>query len=126
MEATVGLRIHLLGRFSIEWGEERVDGLEAAKVQELFSYLLVHRERSHPRSVLASLLWGEYPQAHAQKDLRQSLWQLQVALGRGGLLVIEPEWVRVCVTPDVLLDVAVIESAFQAAHGVPGEGLSAG
>jgi DNA-binding SARP family transcriptional activator len=129
MHPPQSLNIRLLGRFSVEWCERSLGGLDAAKVQELFSYLLVHRGRAHARTLLASLLWAECPQPQAQKYLRQGVWQLQTALGRTEesnarpLLVIEPEWIHVNRDVDLTFDVAVLESAFQAAHGIAGETL---
>jgi DNA-binding SARP family transcriptional activator len=54
-------RIHLFGRFRVEYGEETVEGLGTFKVQELLSYLLIHRNRPRPREALAALLWGDMP-----------------------------------------------------------------
>ena len=95
------LVVRLFGRFSVEMCARAVDGLDAAKVQELLAYLLIHGGRPHPRSVLASVLWGDCAQAQAQKYLRQSLWQLQSALSRTegphgtSILAIEPDWINV-------------------------------
>jgi DNA-binding SARP family transcriptional activator len=129
MSDTARLAVHLFGRFSVEWRDHNIGRLDAAKVQELFSYLLVHRERAHARTVLASLLWADCPQAQAQKYLRQTLWQLQSALSRtedalnASTLVIEPEWIRLNPKAMLDLDVAVLENAFQSTSGVRGEAL---
>ena len=45
-------RIHLFGRFRVEYDDEPVEGLGTFKVQELLSYLLVHRNRPRPRETL--------------------------------------------------------------------------
>ena len=50
--------------------------LDGAKVQKLYAFLLLHRDRPHSRVSLASLLWGEMPEAHARQYLRKALWQL--------------------------------------------------
>ena len=42
-------RIHLFGRFRVEYGDEPVEGLGTFKVQELLSHLLIHRNRPRPR-----------------------------------------------------------------------------
>ena len=55
------LHAHLLGRFRCCSDGEAVSGLEGAKVQELLSYLLLHRDRPHPRETLAGILWGDRP-----------------------------------------------------------------
>jgi DNA-binding SARP family transcriptional activator len=123
------LSISLFGKFSIRSNDQAVDGLSGSKVQELLCYLLLHRERPHPRETLASLLWGESRTAQSKKYLRQALWQLQLALkchsGRaeGRTLVVDPDWVQLDSRPGLSLDVAVFERASAAAHGVPGHAL---
>src|SRR5262245_37221860 len=77
--AMTALNAFLLGRFRIHADGQEVSGLEGAKVQELLSYLLLHRDRPHPRETLAGTLWGERPTELSRKGLRQALWQLQSA-----------------------------------------------
>jgi DNA-binding SARP family transcriptional activator len=75
------ISVNLFGKFSVYSSEHRLSGLDACKVQELFAYLLIYRNRPHPRETLASLLWGDCLTALSKKYLRQALWQLQAALG---------------------------------------------
>src|SRR5215469_17239739 len=72
--------IYLFGKFCARHNEQILDGFEARKVQELFCYLLLHRDHSFPRETLASLLWPDSTTAQSKKNLRQALWQLQSAL----------------------------------------------
>ena len=72
--------VRMLGKFSAAVGGEPLTSLTASKVQELFAYLLIHRDRPQSREVLASLLWGDTETWRAKKYLRQALWQLQSAL----------------------------------------------
>lgn len=123
------MHVCLFGKFHIQLGEQIVVSPSARKVQELFCYLLLHRDHPHPRETLADLLWGSSPTAHSKKYLRQALWQLQAALNsqtepvdRRWLLV-EPEWVQINAEADLWLDVAVFEQAFDHAHGLPGREL---
>ena len=53
------LRIRLLGQFHVERGNEILADRYPPKLQELLSYLLLYRDRRHPREILASLLWGD-------------------------------------------------------------------
>ncbi len=53
------LRIYLFGKFCVRRNEQVLDGFDARKVQELFCYLLLHRDHSLPRKTLASLLWPD-------------------------------------------------------------------
>lgn len=126
------LRVRLFGRVSVERHGQALAGFSASKVQELFSYLLLHRGRPHPREALASLLWGESPTVHSKKYLRQALWQLQGALryecdpGGGRLLLIDADWVQLNAAAGLWLDVADFERASALAQGVPAEFLDAG
>jgi DNA-binding SARP family transcriptional activator len=126
-----GLAIRLFGKFSIRKDDYLLAGLDSAKVRELLSYLLLYRERSHPREHLASVLWEATSTPLARKYLRQVLWQLQSGLGAASnsqtqqLIHIEPEWVRFEPGATFWLDVEVFESAYTAARGIHGEQLEA-
>lgn len=52
----------------------------ADKIRALLVYLLLERERPHPRQSLAALLWPEMPAVSALKNLRLSLHRLQQAV----------------------------------------------
>lgn len=125
------LNVRLFGRFSICFGEHVLDGIEAAKTQELFCYLLLRRDHPHPRETLASLLWGDNPTTQAKKYLRQALWQLQATLEAytepisGRMLLVEPAWVHLNPDAHLWLDVAVFEEAFLLVQGIPGQELDA-
>jgi DNA-binding SARP family transcriptional activator len=124
------LSVSLFGQLSIHSGDQVLEGLEARKVQELFCYLLLHRERAHPRETLASVLWGDYSTVQSRSYLRKALWQLQAALdpqtrATGNSVVLaDPEWVRLNPRCDLRLDVALFEEAATLARGTPGEKLS--
>ena len=123
-------RIHLFGRFRVEYGEEPVEGLGVFKVQELLSYLLIHRNRPRPREALAALLWGDMPTDKARKHLRQALWHVQTALKSRNaaavdqILVVEDNWVQLNTTTEIWLDVAVLEDTFAKIKDKPGWALS--
>lgn len=119
------LDVHLFGRFRARSGERDLSGLDACKVQELFGYLLVHRDRPHSREALAALLWGDTSTVKSKKYLRQALWQLQTALDAEGetavgVLTVEHDWVRLNSAEGFWLDVAVFERAFASAKGSAG------
>jgi len=122
------LRFQLFGKLSVQRDERSVTGLDASKEQELLCYLLIHRDRSHPREALASLLWGETSTEKSRKYLRQALWRLHAALQPGTftgqqLLLVEHDWVQLPLRSELWLDVAVLEQAFNTTQGVPGEQL---
>lgn len=123
-----GLVIRLFGRLSIERGDAFFGGVSGAKVQELFCYLLLHRNRAHAREALASRLWGDAPTAQSKKYLRQALWQLQSGLrvggdGAGSVLEADAHVVRLETGSGIWVDVEVFERAALLARTVPCERL---
>jgi DNA-binding SARP family transcriptional activator len=124
-----GLHVRLFGKFAVQIDSCAPPNLDARKVQELFCYLLLHRDHTHSREVLAGLLWGESSTAQAKKCLRQTLWQMQTALGlqstpdRDRVLRIEADWVHVNTRADLWLDIAEFERAFSLVQGQRGEEL---
>lgn len=126
------LSVRLLGKFSIWRNDTEVSGLEAARLREMLSYILIYRTRPHSRESLASLLWGDHSTAQSKKYLRQALWHLQSALQdddsthENSLLSVDSEWVKVNSVSTTQLDVALFEEAFSRAQGVPGHALDAG
>lgn len=125
------LRVHLLGQFEIVPDGPAPAGLDASKLQELLCYLLLHRDRPHPRETLASLLWAESSTTRSRAYLRKALWQLQTALvpqaqpGSQPVLLVEPDWVRINPDADLWLDVAAFEDAFALVKGMSGTELDA-
>lgn len=125
------LSVTLFGKFGIRRDGRALSGFDSCKAQELFCYLLLHRERPHSRETLAGLLWGDIPTSQSKKYLRQALWQLQTALecsaesDEDRVLLVENEWVHVNSRACPWLDVAVFEQAFALSQGLPGERLDA-
>jgi DNA-binding SARP family transcriptional activator len=123
------LRICLFGRFDVRYGEQALTDFTARRMQELFCYLLLHRDRPHPRETLASLLWCDCSTAQSKKRLRQALWQLQSALDAcvkcldEPILLAEFDWVQINPDLDLWLDVTVFEQAYALVREVPGKKL---
>lgn len=124
------LHIRLFGKLSVECDQHALTGLELSKVQELFCYLLVNRDRSHAREALAGLLWGDSPTAKSKKYLRQALWQLQSALNGAnepvgqGLLVVGDEWVDMNSDSNLWIDVAAFQQAWNEFGSLPDRDLT--
>lgn len=122
------LSINLFGKVCLRCNGQILVGFDAHKVQELFCYLLLHRDHAHPRELLANLLWSESFTVQSKQYLRQTLWKLQNALDRqsqasnGHLLRVEPDWVDLD-SRDLWLDVAVIEQAYTPAQDTQGRDL---
>jgi DNA-binding SARP family transcriptional activator len=119
------LHIQLFGKFRVRSKERILGGFDARKIQELFCYLLLHRDHSLPRETLASILWPETTTTQSKKNLRQALWQLQSALGSQNepandrLLLVDPDWVQLNSEAEIWLDVAKFEQVFNLVQKVP-------
>ena len=113
------LTFSLFGKMNTSFDGKPVKGCEGSKVQELLCYLLLNRDRSHSREVLASLLWGDYcTTTQSKKYLRKALWQLQTSLSNcfdiaeSGLFQVDAEWIKLCPVDCISIDVAQLESIY--------------
>ena len=78
-------QLHLLGTFQFVVDGEPVTAFRSDKVRALLAWLAIESDRSHQRQVLATLLWGNYPDRTALKNLRMSLSNLKKMLTSAGL-----------------------------------------
>lgn len=74
------LRLTLLGGIEVMQAGKRVKGFVSQKALALFCYFAV-TSRTHPRSLLQSLLWGDTPQEDAMNSLRNVLSNLRKLAG---------------------------------------------
>jgi len=124
-----GLKIFLFGKFSVQFGQEPLLGLDSAKAQELLCYLLLYRDRPHARESLASLLWDSCPTAQSKRYLRKTLWNLQSVLSsqvlspNTCLLRVEPDWIQINPEAGLWVDVGAFEQAFDLTSRMPGRQL---
>ena len=124
------LQFRLFGKFAASDGHDTLKGLEAAKDQELLSYLLIHRHQSHSRETIAGVLWSENSTERSKKYLRQALWHLQAVLESGGaagekIVLAEHDWLKLNPANRPWCDVAEFEEAFARAEGIAGNQLDA-
>ena len=123
------LRIHLFGKLCIDYNGQVLKGFDSRKVQELFCYLLLNRNREHPREVLANLLWSENTTAQSKSYLRKALWQLQYALesqtslSANCILLVDSAWIQINAKAEMWLDVEMFEQTYTPVMGIPGEKL---
>ena len=112
------LHVSLFGKFCAQYRQQTLEGFEANKVQELFCYLLLHRQQTHHREKLAALLWQENSTHQSKRYLSKVLWQLQTAFDEydqsivSQLLWVDSDWIRLNVEADLWLDVAIFEKAY--------------
>ena len=63
-----GLKVRLFGKFIVEQDQEQVMGLDSHKVQELFSYILIHYDHPQSRESLSEVLWENQPPFKSKKN----------------------------------------------------------
>ncbi len=122
-------RIKLFGKFSAERGGQIIEGIQARKVQELFSYLLISKNHLQPREVICEVLWENQPPTKAKKYLRQALWRLQLALSeaansRGPEIVADNDWIQISPAARFWLDIAEFERIFNVFNDKDPRGLT--
>jgi DNA-binding SARP family transcriptional activator len=123
------VRISLFGKFVLQAGERQILAFESRKVDELFCYLLLYREKPHPRETLADLLWGETTTSQSKNYLRKAIWQLQTALEEllcsedERLILADGDWVQINPEFNLRLDVSELEKAFHDSRGILGRDL---
>ncbi len=67
------LELKLLGDFAVTAAGAPVPGLNAPRLQELITYLVVHHGVPQPRARIAFLFWPDTSDSQAQTNLRQLL-----------------------------------------------------
>ena len=104
------IQIELLGGLRITRDGRPVAGYLSRKVPALLAYLAV-TGTPQPRDRLATLLWGDYPEAHARNNLRQALANLNRLTG--GCLVITRVTVGLHPDSPPWCDATTLETALQ-------------
>jgi len=79
------LRICLFGGVRISHDGQPPTAHVTRSVQSLLAYLALHRQRFHPREVLASVFWGEQSEERARSCLSTALWRLRGVLEPEGI-----------------------------------------
>src|SRR6187200_387772 len=84
------MELTLIGGFEVRVSSGGRIALPTAKSRALLAYLAVPPGRMHLREKLATLLWGDVPDARARDSLRHAVSGLRHALKRvPGILVSE-------------------------------------
>ena len=105
------LSLSLLGPFAAYLEERPLTQLTAQKAQALLIYLVVESRQIHPRDLLMTLLWPDYPQTSARQSLRQHLYLLRQAIELEEfdtpLILSEQKTIRL--NPDATIAVDVVQ-----------------
>jgi DNA-binding SARP family transcriptional activator len=106
------LRIHLLGGFRLQSGDEIITTLTVPRLQSLLAYLVLHGENPQLRQHLAFLFWPDSTEAQARTNLRHMLHDLRLALPDAEVyLDIQTQWVQWRPDSAFTLDVSEFETA---------------
>ncbi len=125
------LQIRMLGRFSAQLSGHVLGGIDPGKMQSLWCFLLLHRDRPQSCEALAGRFWQDTSMGQAKRQLQHMIWHLQVALGdeetpaRDRVLLVESDWVSINQRAELWLDVAEFERGFEMVRGKHGETLDA-
>ncbi len=124
------LQVSLLGKFRVSYEDPQAAArFDSQKVQELFSYLLLHLNHPVSRETLAGTLWGDHSTAQSKKYLRQALWHLRAALDAGGqalsdqLLYLETDSISLNLSAPLWVDIAAFEQAYDLGRETAAEAL---
>lgn len=109
------LKVNLFSGFSASVDGNPLTQFGTAKVQALFTYMLVESGHSHKREFLADLLWGEQEQEKALHSLRQAVSALRKVLNGDcdgkDWIVAEGDEIALSVPENLELDTAIFENA---------------
>jgi len=104
------LALYFLGPPQIHLDDEPLN-LDRRKMTALLAYLAIERG-GHQRAALSSLLWPDYEQSKAYKNLRQTIWEIQQAAGEGWLDVTRQE-IGLNDSADIYLDISEFDSLLE-------------
>lgn len=111
------LSLALLGGLQINLDDKPVQGFESNKVRALLIYLAVESQHAHARSTIAALLWPEFPDPIALRNLRFSLSNLRKILGdqqaQPAFLLISGPQLQINPLSDCWLDVRALVNAVE-------------
>ena len=79
------LAIYLFGETRLQHASNSVNPAVTKGLQEFFAFLLLRRDRSHKREVLAELLWGGHDPNRSRSCLNTALWRLRRLLEPPGV-----------------------------------------
>lgn len=78
------MEIFLFGGVRVRHGNSPAGTKMTKGAQRLLAYLLLYRDRPHPRSVLSGIFWGDQSEKSARGCLKTALWRLHEVLDHPG------------------------------------------
>jgi DNA-binding SARP family transcriptional activator len=106
------IQIYLLGGFSLICDGRPIRALTSERLEELFAYIILHREMPQSRSLLSYKFWPDSNETQARNNLRKMLYDLRHAFPNvDQYLELDVPELRVREKVEVSLDVEKFESA---------------
>jgi predicted ATPase/DNA-binding SARP family transcriptional activator len=117
------LSLSLLGPFQATLDGEPIARFESDKVRALLAYLAVEADCPHRREALVGLLWPDWPEAAARRNLSHALANLRRAIDDNAaappFLLITPQTIQFNRAADYYLDVEAFSYQPSAVSGRP-------
>lgn len=122
------LECRLLGEIRFLMDARPLASFPTPKAAYLLCYLLLHRERRHPRARLIDTFWPDRDEHSARRCLSTTLWRLRRTLGDevnpSPFLAIEGDSIGFHTGCPIWLDVTAFEQAAQETAQIRGQDLS--
>lgn len=115
-----GLQLNLFGKPEVILDGAPVTAFETTKVQALLYYLAV-TGRPHSRDALATLLWGDHPEATAKRNLTKALTNLRQLVEP--YLLLDRYSVAFDLQLPAVLDVTIFQAAVEGSAPLKPENL---
>lgn len=107
------MHVHLFGNFQVHTSADTELTLRPTAAR-LFAFLLLHRQMTHPRELVAETFWQDSDPDRARRNLNTTLWQLRKAFNQisdqsANLIAATPEQIKLNREAELWLDVALFE-----------------
>jgi DNA-binding SARP family transcriptional activator len=109
----------MFGKLRVQQGDTVWNWEDRGKIQDIFCYMMIHRQARHNREQLAELFWSNKSATASKRSLRQALWQLQACcaeqLRQPSLALFSTNSTLVYLHPELNLwtDVGAFEQAYE-------------
>lgn len=76
------LEIRLFGGFQLRVDGAPIDPIPSRKARSLLAFLVMNRDRTHTRDLLAGTFWPDLPDPEARRRLSRALWHIRARIDR--------------------------------------------